>query len=286
MLPHERVPPPPTTTPTDGSVGTGTGHHPHHRRHAPDPARDRPRFDDDGLAHWYRWPARVTQQPVVRATMIVSLDGMATLDGRSGGLGGPADERRFTLLRDLADVVLVGSGTARAEHYGGIRLNDTRARRRARWGLGVIPPPLAVVTGRGLPADSPVFTDTVTPPIIVTTDAAAASVPADSGARVLVAGTDRVDLTAVIVALAGLGLHRISCEGGPALLAGLLAADLLDELCLTVAPLLAGPGGERLLPADAVPAPGSRRWQLRDRHDEDDLLFLRYRREHGPGAAE
>ena len=95
--------------------------------------------------------------------MIASLDGGATVDGRSGGLGNAADQHLFALLRDLADVILVGSGTVRAEQYGGIRLDPERRARRTRWGRTAAPPPIAVVTGRGLDADLPLFTDTETP---------------------------------------------------------------------------------------------------------------------------
>ena len=85
--------------------------------------------DDDTLARWYRWPEPSdgdagADRAVVRANMVASLDGGTTVHGRSGGLGNAADEHLFALLRDLADVVLVGAGTVRAERYGGIRLTE------------------------------------------------------------------------------------------------------------------------------------------------------------------
>jgi len=134
---------------------------------------------DDALAALYAWPARPepTVRPFVRANMVASLDGVTTFDGRSAGLGNQADEHLFTLLRDLAEVILVGAGTVRAERYGGIRLDAHRAARRARWGLSATPPPIAVVTGRGLDPELPLFTDTETPPIVITTERAAALVP-------------------------------------------------------------------------------------------------------------
>ena len=72
----------------------------------------------------------------------------------------------------MAEVILVGAGTVRAEHYGGVRLTEERAARRVRWGLTAAPPPIAVVTARGLDPASPLFTDTVTPPIVITTRSA------------------------------------------------------------------------------------------------------------------
>ena len=226
---------------------------------------------DDALAALYAWPAG--RLPVVRANMIASLDGGTTVDGRSAGLGNRADEALFALLRDLADVILVGSGTVRAEKYGGVRLSERRQERRRRWGRPVEPPPIAVVTGRGLDPRSPLFTDTETPPIVITTRDGAATVPA--GVRVIVAGTDSIDLHAAVTALAEEGFGRIHCEGGPSLLASLVGADLLDECCLTLAPLLLGSRATRMLPvALADPA----HWELVAARLDGDHLFTRYRR--------
>ena len=229
---------------------------------------------DDALAALYAWPAG--ELPVVRANMIASLDGGTTVEGRSAGLGNRADEALFALLRDLAEVILVGSGTVRAEKYGGVRLSAHRQERRRRWGLPAAPPPIAVVTGRGLDPAAPLFTDTETPPIVITTAGGATSVPA--GVRVIVAGTDRVDLRTAIGALATDGFRRIHCEGGPALLASLVEADLLAECCLTVAPLLLGSRATRMLPA-ALANPT--RWELLAARLDGDHLFTRYGRAAG-----
>src|SRR3954451_16319297 len=105
--------------------------------------------DDDDLAAAYAWPAEVARRPVLRANMVASIDGGTAVDGKTAGLGSDADQRVFAVMRDLADVLLVGAGTIRAEGYGGIRLGGDRLARRRRWGLGS-PPPVAVVTGRGL----------------------------------------------------------------------------------------------------------------------------------------
>jgi riboflavin biosynthesis pyrimidine reductase len=210
--------------------------------------------------------------------MIASLDGGATVDGRSAGLGNKADEALFGLLRDLADVILVGAGTARAEKYAGIRLSPRRQERRQRWGLSAAPPPIAVVSGRGLDASSLLLTDTETPPIVITTKAGAERLPAGTvpaGTRVVVAGEDRVDLRAAIAALADDGFRRIHCEGGPALLASLVEADLVDECCLTLAPLLLGSRSARMLPA-ALADPA--RWELVTARRDGGHLFLRYSR--------
>lgn len=227
---------------------------------------------DDALAALYAWPDR-TPAPYLRANMIASLDGGSTVDGRSAGLGNAADEHLFAVLRDLAEVILVGSGTVRAEGYGGIRLDDTRRARRRRWGLPTTPPPIAVVTGRGLDPEAPLFTDTDTPPIVITTEQAAGAVP--EGVQVIISGHDRVNLSEAITALGVAGFTRIHCEGGPGLLGDLVAADLLDECCLTIAPMLLGSRATRLLP---VPLDDAVHWELAAARLAGDHLFTRYRR--------
>ncbi len=241
---------------------------------------------DDALAALYAWAALPDPEPadtpgdprgrhsrVVRANMITSLDGGATLNGRSGGLGNAADEHLFAVLRDLADVILVGAGTVRAEGYGGIRFPPDRAARRLRWGFGAEPPPIAVVTGRGLDPRSPLFADTLTPPIVITTEHGARTVP--DGVRVIVAGTDRIELAVAIDALAASGLRRIHCEGGPALLAALAAGGLLDEYCLTIAPLMLGSGAAPVLPMELSDPLA---WHLLTATVSGSHLFTRYRK--------
>ncbi|MET0865109.1 MAG: pyrimidine reductase family protein [Nakamurella sp.] len=228
---------------------------------------------DDALAQLYAWPDSTADRPTVRANMIASLDGGSTVAGRSAGLGNAADTELFAVLRDLADVILVGSGTVRTERYGGIRLDAERRARRVRWGLPDTPPPIAVVTARGLDPDLPIFTDTVVPPIIITTRNAAVTVP--PGVRALICGIDRVNFSAAIDALAGDGYRRIHCEGGPELLGQLIAQGLVDECCLTIAPLMLGSNATSLLPID-LPDPS--RWELADARLGGHHLFTRYRR--------
>jgi|GEM_PF-232386 len=233
--------------------------------------------DDDTLARWYRWPEPSdgdagADRAVVRANMVASLDGGTTVHGRSGGLGNAADEHLFALLRDLANVVLVGAGTVRAERYGGIRLTEERAARRLRWGLSASPPPIAVVTSRGLDPQSPLFTDTVTPPIVITTPAGAGQVP--PGVQVISSNSDQVDLAAALRTLRQNGFRHVHCEGGPALLATLVAEGLLDELCLTISPMLLGTGSAPMVPTRLGE---SVRWSLDGVHVVGDHLFTRYR---------
>lgn len=179
----------------------------------------------------------------VRANMIATLDGGAQgPDGRSGSINGAADWRAFRVMRAVADVVLVGAGTARAEKYTPLGVPvDLRPARAAR-GQGPALE-LAVVSVSGMLP--PGLTGTERPPYVVTVGGCPRldDLRADVGAdRVLVAGDSAVDLTAALTALAERGLTRVLAEGGPRLLTDLLHAGLVDELCLTTSPLLvAGP---------------------------------------------
>ena len=101
--------------------------------------------------------------------MISTLDGAITLNGRSGMLGGPADRRVFQALRSLADVILVGAGTARAEAYGPVVLAPEVRELRERRGQAPVPP-IALVTRSGnLDWSSPLFTKAEVRPIVFTT---------------------------------------------------------------------------------------------------------------------
>jgi riboflavin biosynthesis pyrimidine reductase len=239
----------------------------------PLPDRDNDSGDVDlDTAYWIDDPGR----QVVTGMMVSTADGAAQLNGRSGGLGNAADSALFALLRAQADVLLVGAGTARAEGYAGDHPSPELRGLRARRGLSVAPR-MAVVTNRLdlTPAD-PLFTDTEVRPLVVTSDASprAARDALTDVADVIVAGTDRVDVTRALDALADRGLRRVSCEGGPTLLAQVIAADRLDELRLTVAPLLTAGDAHRIT---AGPVIAPRGMELVHLLADGDHLFLRYR---------
>ena len=240
------------------------------RQLLPTPAGE---LTDDDLLAAYAVPDGPV--PHVRANFVASADGAGSLDGRSGGLSSPADKRVFGLLRDLADVVLVGAGTVRAEGYGYPAYGEQRRARRRALGLAELPT-FAVVSSKldldpssRLLAGTPVRTLVITP-ASAPTDRRAALEPV---AEIVPAGEDSVDLAAALASVAGRGLRRILCEGGPVLLGSLTATGLLDELCLTVAPLLAGSGAGRI-----TAGPRHRPLPLRLGHalTEDGALFLRY----------
>jgi riboflavin biosynthesis pyrimidine reductase len=197
-------------------------------------------------------------RPWLRANMIASADGASALGGRSGGLGGPADRMVFTVLRSLADVILVGAGTARAEHYRPVQGQEMWAALRADRAPTTA---IAVVT-RSLDLEDCARLLTASPPDAETILITSAAAPADQVAalggqvRVLTAGQSRVDLGQAVAALGELGYQQILAEGGPNLLGQLTKAGLLDELCLTISPLLAAGSASRIAASASDKAEG------------------------------
>mgnify|MGYP000911156434 CR=1 FL=1 len=240
---------------------------------------------DDDLDRVYAWPDWPVPTAWLRANMVTTADGAArSPDGLSAGISSDADRRVFGRLRGLADVVLAGAGTVRAEGYKPAKAKPEFAERRA---LAHQPPaPAIAVVSRSLDLDlgSPLFADPLVPTIVITCGAAdpARLDAVAERADVVVAGDDDVDLHRAVKSLNERGLHRVHAEGGPHLLAQLAAAGLLDELLLTVSPVLAGGAyaGEGPVPRvlAGVPLPDAPRPLLLHHALEDDgTLFLDYR---------
>lgn len=232
---------------------------------------------DVDLDEAYAYPAEAARASYVRSNFVSTVDGAAEFDGRSGPLGGDADRRVFRLLRWLSDVVLVGAGTARGENYGPVVIPPERRELRRAAGLAEVPP-IAVVTARAALDPGARLFAVQARPIVLTCEAAPAQRRADLAdvAEVVLCGGETVDPALALAALADRGLTRILLEGGPSLHAQLGAAGLLDELCLTVAPLLAGPGRTGI--GQGQPWAALRAMRLVQVLTEDDSLFLRYRR--------
>lgn len=241
-------------------------------------------LDDAALAALYNYPG-LGAPPArwLRANMVASMDGAATVDGRSGGLSNEADQQVFAMLRAHADVILVGAGTARAEGYAPVR-PESEGLRWAWLRDGRTPSaPIAVVTrALDLDLDSALIADTLphARTIIITTESAIPGRRAAAAARnaeVIVAGEASVDLKSAVDSLAERGYQRISCEGGPHLLAQLAGAGLLDELCLTISPLLAGPGADRIVTGGLpMPGGGALPFTLAHALEDDGHLLCRY----------
>jgi len=197
------------------------------------------------------------ERPYLVVNMVASVDGRAAVDGRSGPLGGPADRAVFFELRASVDAVLAGTGTLRAERYGRlVRRPERIAQRVAR---GLEPEPVALVLSRSgdVPADVPLLTDPEARPLVLT-------------------GEEAEPAAALRRARAEHGVRSVLCEGGPALNAGLLAAGVVDELFLTVSPLLAATADPLTIVGDAgleAPVDLELVWVL----EAGGMLFLRYR---------
>lgn len=203
-------------------------------------------LDDDALRALYAYPTDLSR-PWVRVNFVSSLDGAVEVDGKSGALGSPSDKKVFGVLRELADVVVVGAGTVRTENYGGARTSDALRERRTAAGLQAVPPVAVVTASCDLPTDLRLFTDTTVPPIILTS---AQSSPdrrhalRNAGADVRIIADNDIDAPALVAAFTDAGWTRVLCEGGPSLFGRLVEDNAVDDLCLTLTPVLtAGTAG-------------------------------------------
>lgn len=202
----------------------------------------------------YDYPPIAGARWWLRANMLTSLDGAVTgPDGRSGTLATASDRAVFAHLRGLADAIVVGAGTARAENYGPVRVDDQTAARRQAAGQSRTPTLVVVSRSLSIDTESRLFSgpDRV---LVVTSRAAPWNDVERLGlvAEVVRVGDAEVDLAELVGVLADQGLTRLLCEGGPALLADVVAAGLLDELCWTTVPTLVGGDGRRMVSGRAA----------------------------------
>ncbi|MGA4838969.1 pyrimidine reductase family protein [Streptomyces sp. G45] len=232
----------------------------------------------DELAEAYAYPADAGVW--LRGNMVSTLDGAAQHDGRSQPISHPTDMRVFGTLRGLADVVVVGAQTVRQEGYRPAKAREAFAARRAA--AGQTPAPAVAVVSASLDLDFtlPLFTAPLTPTLLVT----GAAAPADrmeaarkAGAEVVIAGDGAVvEPARVVRELGERGLTRLLTEGGPRMLGQFIAADALDELCLTVSPMLVAGAAQRIADGPGVAVP--ERFALTSVLEEAGFLFTRYRR--------
>jgi riboflavin biosynthesis pyrimidine reductase len=231
----------------------------------PDP--DGKPLSDDEIIHWYS----VEPVPWLRVNFAESLDGAVTLDGYSAGLSGPEDKRVFAILRMMCDALVVGAGTVRNEGYSALRPPPERREWRLAHGLAEYPTLVVVSRTLHLDPDQSAFADAPVRPIVLTPVKAPSS-PIASVAEVITYGGD--DLAEGIDLLRERGFNHVLSEGGPNILGALTAADLVDDLCLTLSPLLAGPGAGRITAGSPIPQP--RPLELRHILSGDGQLMLRY----------
>ncbi|WP_349897687.1 pyrimidine reductase family protein [Parafrigoribacterium soli] len=233
-------------------------------------------LSDEELAARYAVADR--SAPWLRANFVSSVDGAATHDGLSEGLGSPSDQRVFQVLRWLADVIIVGAGTVRAEGYSGSLLDEAAVDWRRSHGLAPHPE-FAIVSARlNLDPASSLFTDAPVRPLVITCSAA----PDDRRAALaevadlIDCGDTRVDTALMRSALAERGLPQMHSEGGPHLLGAMIEDGAIDELCITISARLEGGTARRITDGHLASATPMRLAHALSA--EDGTLLLRYTR--------
>lgn len=217
-------------------------------------------------------------RPWVLLNMVASADGATAVDGLSGSLGGEADRTVFSAIRAVADAIVVAAGTVRAEGYGPPRTSTRNQSTRAERGQEPFPR-LAIVSGSlDLDIGAPLFSDQSRRPLVFTSETSGQE-PRDrlaTVADVVVCAGSTVDPRDILDHLHGIGAHKVLLEGGPSLNGAFLAADLVDELDLTISPALVGGTSPRL----ATGAPELvRRMRLAHLWEQDGVLLARYVRD-------
>jgi riboflavin biosynthesis pyrimidine reductase len=192
---------------------------------------------------------RPAGRPWLGVCMVSSIDGSTVVDSNSRSLSSPTDQEVLLTLRDLADVLIVGAATVRIEGYGPPRKRGQR---------------VGVVSRRGdVDGSTPLFTSGAGF-LIVPEDAPPTTIES------VRAGIGEVDFAG---ALAQLDANFVQAEGGALLNGSLSAADVIDELNLTISPQLAGGDGPRVTSGSVQV---SRKMRLAHVLEEDGFLFTRY----------
>lgn len=218
----------------------------------------------------------VGERPRVVAVMIASIDGRTAIEGRSVALGHPGDRALLRELRAAVDAVLVGTATIAAERYANL-LDPEQCEQRVAAGLEPMPIVATVSRRLDVPVDAPLFAEPEAR-IQVYTEAAG-GMPAHPPGGAWVAlhrfASERLSLRGVLEHLASeRGVEVVACEGGPRLLGALAAEGCVDDLLVTISPVLAGGEASTLLTGPALDPP--RRWRLAATYRADDHLFLHY----------
>lgn len=228
--------------------------------------------DNPNIAQAYAYPEG---RPWLRLNMVASADGAAWLDGRSRGLSSPGDRRIFQTLRGLTDVIVAGAATVRKEGYGPVPPHETWA--ELREGRPEVPPIAVITRSLALDLDGELFTDAPSRTIVITCEAAPHERRKLAARRsdLIVAGDEGVDMRRAVAELHDRGLTRVLCEGGPRVNAQLSACDLVDELCLSISPMLVGGGAARIQNGE----PAQLTLDLSQVLEEEGVLFCKYTRE-------
>jgi riboflavin-specific deaminase-like protein len=230
---------------------------------------------DEQLDGYCPWEQAHDDRPFVATNFAATVDGRATIGGVSGPIGSEADTAMLAGLRTRFDAVMIGAGTMRAERYGRVVANQETRERRERIGLPH-DPLMVIVSGRlDLPWEAPLFTAGGGRVLVFT--ASEAEPPETATSLHVVRHEGSVDVALAMRQLREeRGVRALLCEGGPRLHSQLWAAELIDELFLTIAPKLTGADAPRILEGEALPVASELElaWLL----EQNGELFARYRR--------
>jgi riboflavin-specific deaminase-like protein len=241
------------------------------RRLLPDPG---PITVEEQLEGYCPWKEPHEERPLLAMNFVATVDGRATIEGRSGPIGSETDTRMLARLRTCFDAVMIGAGTMRVERYGRVVQNEERRERRERLGLSS-DPLTVIVSGRlDLPWDAPLFTEASGDVLIFTSSEAE---PPETATPVeTVRHEGAVNLTEALRYLRHeRGVRALLSEGGPHLHDQLQADGLVDDLFLTIAPKLSGGEAPRIIEG---PLPEVIEMELVWLLEEEGELFARYRR--------
>lgn len=218
-------------------------------------------------------------RPWLMVNMIASADGAVAVDGASGALGNPADEAVFSAVRASADWIVAAAGTVRAERYSLPR--PAAASRRARLAAGRSERPRLAVVSASLDLDLslPLFSDRRPgddPPVILTGSAAETEAVKrlETAAEVVRLRSVRPQPAEILAELDHRGAGVVLSEGGPSFNGQLADADVIDELCLSIAPLVAGGASTRIVHGSVRSVPS--RMRIDHLLEASDTLFVRY----------
>ncbi len=241
------------------------------RRLLPDPG---PTTVEEQLDAYRPWESRREGRPFVAMNFAATVDGRATIDGVSGPIGSSVDTEMLVGLRSRFDAIMIGAGTMRAERYGRPVGSPKQRERRQRAGLAENPLMVIVSARLDLPWDASLFTEGAGEVLVFT--ASEVEPPETATSLRVVRHEGAVDLAAALRQLSDeLGIRSVLCEGGPTIHGEMEAAELVDDLFLTIAPKLAGGGAPRILEGDlSAVAPLDLAWLL----EHEGELFARYSR--------
>jgi riboflavin biosynthesis pyrimidine reductase len=231
----------------------------------------------DPVADFVGLPRRPrTARPWVIANVVASADGATALAGESRDLSGPADRAVFHALRGIADAVMAGAATVRADNYGPMRPRPGVSEARVRRGQPPVAPIVVVSRSLDLDWQSPLFVDAEVPTIVAApVDAAADDIAAArEAADLITVGSGGTALGPLLDELGRRGYPSVLCEGGPGMFAQLAEGGLLDELFLAISPQLVAGGAQRVLPGALLVPPTPLR--IAALLEADGFLFIRY----------